>query len=541
MMQQDREWWRGAVIYQVYPRSFFDANNDGIGDLPGVTAKLDYIAGLNVDAIWLSPFFTSPMKDFGYDVADYRGVDPIFGTLDDFDELVHEAHRRNLKIMIDQVLSHTSDQHPWFVESRASQDNPKADWYVWADPRPDGSPPNNWLSVFGGSAWAWDSRRKQYYLHNFLTSQPDLNFHNPDVIEQVLSDVEFWLARGVDGFRLDAINFCFHDPQLRDNPPSKAIAEGSIGVRKENPYAYQQHLYDKTQPENLEFLRRFRQLLARYPGTTTVGEIGDDNSLKTMAEYTSGGDKLHMAYSFDLLTEQNDSAHIRKTVETIEASMTDGWPCWAVGNHDVTRVATRWQAHSTAQVKQIMALLLTLRGSVCIYQGEELGLSEAELAYEDLVDPYGINFWPEYKGRDGCRTPMAWHHGEVNAGFSQGRPWLPVYDAHIGAAVSRQEDTDDSVLKAYREFLGWRRQQPVLREGHIQFYPSPENTLLFLREHQGEQLLVALNMTETAVSLESPLSAAAVSGAPEVVNGEWDDRTIRLPAYGVGIGRVSGV
>lgn len=539
MMQQDREWWRGAVIYQVYPRSFFDANNDGIGDLPGVTAKLDYIADLNVDAIWLSPFFTSPMKDFGYDVADYRGVDPIFGTLEDFDELVQKAHERGLKIMIDQVLSHTSDQHAWFVESRASQDNPKADWYVWADPRPDGSPPNNWLSVFGGSAWAWDSRRRQYYLHNFLTSQPDLNFHNPDVIRQILSDVEFWLKRGVDGFRLDAINFCFHDPKLRDNPPSKAVAEGSIGVRKENPYAYQRHLYDKTRPENLDFLRQLRQLLDRYPGTTTVGEIGDDNSLQTMADYTGNGDKLHMAYSFDLLTEENDSTHIRKTVETIESSMVDGWPCWAVGNHDVARVASRWQAHTPAQIKQVMALLLTLRGSVCIYQGEELGLTEAELAYEDLVDPYGINFWPEYKGRDGCRTPMAWHHGEVNGGFTQGRPWLPVFDAHVNVAVSRQEEMDGSILNAYREFLAWRRQQPILREGRIRFYQSPENTLLFLREHQGERLLVALNMTDTPISLESPLAATTPIDAPDVVNGEWTETRVRLPAYGVAIGRVS--
>ena len=283
-MIKNPDWWRGAVIYQVYPRSFYDSNGDGIGDLPGVTAKLDYIASLNVDAIWLSPFFTSPMKDFGYDVSDYRNVDPIFGTLEDFDELIAEAHKRDLKIMIDQVLSHSSDQHPWFVESRANRDNPKADWYVWADPKSDGTPPNNWLSVFGGSAWAWDSRRKQYYLHNFLTSQPDLNFHNPEVQKQVLSDVKFWLDRGVDGFRLDAINFCFHDPKLRDNPASKAVAEGSIGVRKENPYAYQFHKFDKTQPENIDFLKRLRALLDQYPGTTTVGEIGDDNSLQTMAE-----------------------------------------------------------------------------------------------------------------------------------------------------------------------------------------------------------------------------------------------------------------
>tara|TARA_R100000656_G_scaffold23106_3_gene20563 strand:- start:288 stop:1901 length:1614 start_codon:yes stop_codon:yes gene_type:complete len=534
-MMKNPDWWRGAVIYQVYPRSFYDSNGDGIGDLPGVTAKLDYIASLNVDAIWLSPFFTSPMKDFGYDVSDYRGVDPIFGTIEDFDELIAEAHKCDLKIMIDQVLSHSSDQHRWFTESRASRDNPKADWYVWADPNADGTPPNNWLSVFGGSAWAWDSRRKQYYLHNFLTSQPDLNFHCPDVVEQVLSDVKFWLDRGVDGFRLDAINFCFHDPELRDNPPSNAVAEGSIGVRKENPYAYQFHKYDKTRPENLAFLQRLRALLDQYPGTTTVGEIGDDNSLQTMAEYTSGGDKLHMAYSFDLLTEQHGADFFHKTVDSIEKKLTDGWPCWAIGNHDVSRVATRWQAGSPEQLKAYMAMLLTLRGSVCIYQGEELGLTEAELEYKDLVDPYGINFWPEYKGRDGCRTPMVWHNKEANGGFSDARPWLPVYDEHYGAAVAVQHEQENSILQAYRTFLGWRAQQPVLLKGDIEFLDSPENTLVYTRTYEGATFLVALNLTDQQVRITAPAAGQRVSGAPDFVGGSWNDRELELQPWGVEI------
>jgi len=534
-MMKNPDWWRGAVIYQVYPRSFYDSNGDGIGDLPGVTAKLDYIASLNVDAIWLSPFFTSPMKDFGYDVSDYRGVDPIFGTIEDFDELIAEAHKRDLKIMIDQVLSHSSDQHRWFAESRASRDNPKADWYVWADPQADGTPPNNWLSVFGGSAWAWDSRRKQYYLHNFLASQPDLNFHCPDVVEQVLSDVKFWLDRGVDGFRLDAINFCFHDPQLRDNPPSNAVAEGSIGVRKENPYAYQFHKYDKTRPENLAFLQRLRALLDQYPGTTTVGEIGDDNSLQTMAEYTSGGDKLHMAYSFDLLTEQHGADFFQKTVDSIEKKLTDGWPCWAIGNHDVSRVATRWQARTPQQLKAYMAMLLTLRGSVCIYQGEELGLTEAELEYKDLVDPYGINFWPEYKGRDGCRTPMVWDNKEANGGFSNARPWLPVYDDHYNAAVAVQHGQDNSILQAYRTFLGWRAQQPVLLKGDIDFLDSPENTLVYTRTYEGTTLLVALNLTDNPVRITAPAAGQSVSGTPDFVGGSWHDNELELQPWGVEI------
>ncbi|MDX1598941.1 MAG: alpha-glucosidase family protein [Marinobacter sp.] len=534
-MIRNPDWWRGAVIYQVYPRSFYDSNGDGIGDLPGVTAKLDYIASLNVDGIWLSPFFTSPMKDFGYDVADYRDVDPIFGTLEDFDTLIAEAHKRGLKIMIDQVLSHSSDQHPWFVESRASRDNPKADWYVWADPKDDGTEPNNWLSVFGGPAWAWDSRRKQYYLHNFLASQPDLNFHNPEVQDQVLSDVQFWLDRGVDGFRLDAINFCFHDRKLRDNPPSVSVAEGSIGVRQENPYAYQYHKYDKTQPENLDFLRRLRALLDQYPGTTTVGEIGDDHSLQTMADYTSGGDKLHMAYSFDLLTEQHGANFFRKTINTIEDKLTDGWPCWAIGNHDVTRVTTRWNARTDQQLKAYMTMLLTLRGSVCIYQGEELGLPEAELAYEDLVDPYGINFWPEYKGRDGCRTPMLWHDQKAHGGFSDVQPWLPVYENHYSAAVALQDEDEQSVLEAYRSFLGWRRNQPVLLKGDIKFHKSPEDTLLYSRSYEGETLFIALNLSDNPVTIHLPSGCAQMAGTPDFIGGQWRGQKLQLEAWGVDI------
>ncbi|WP_336366795.1 alpha-glucosidase [Marinobacter sp. C2H3] len=537
-MNRNPDWWRGAVIYQVYPRSFFDSNGDGIGDLPGVTAKLDYIAGLNVDAVWLSPFFTSPMKDFGYDVSDYRNVDPIFGTLSDFDELIRQAHKRGLKIMIDQVLSHSSDQHPWFAESRQSRDNPKADWYVWADARDDGTPPNNWLSVFGGSAWAWDSRRRQYYLHNFLTSQPDLNFHNPAVQEQVLSDVKFWLDRGVDGFRLDAINFCFHDPKLRNNPPSAAIQEGSIGVRKENPYAYQHHKYDKTRPENLAFLKRLRALLDQYPGTTTVGEIGDDDALQTMADYTGGGDKLHMAYSFDLLTEQHGAAFFRKTVSTIEKKMTDGWPCWAIGNHDVARVATRWKARTPEALRAYMMMLLTLRGSACIYQGEELGLTEAELRFEDLVDPYGITFWPEFKGRDGCRTPMVWHHEKTHAGFSDARPWLPVHQDHYGAAVAVQQAEDTSLLSAYRTFLGWRRQQPVLLKGDIAFHKSPANTLVFTRSLDGERLTVALNLSDKPVSITMPGIGQPLADTPAFAIGHWQDKTLKLEPWGADIARL---
>ncbi len=291
--QPGADWWRGAVIYQIYPRSFMDSRGDGIGDLRGVIEKLDYIASLNVDAIWLSPFFTSPMKDFGYDISNYRDVDPMFGSLEDFDRLVEAAHARGLKVTIDQVMSHTSDQHAWFEESRQSRDNPKADWYVWADPKPDGAPPTNWQSVFGGSAWQWDTRRCQYYLHNFLASQPDLNFRTPAVVEAILEEARFWLERGVDGFRLDAVNFCTHG-ELKDNPPRQEITESFLGVRPDNPYGYQLHQYDKTQPENLVFLERLRALLDEYPGATSVGEVGDDDALGVMAAYSRGAAAAHV-------------------------------------------------------------------------------------------------------------------------------------------------------------------------------------------------------------------------------------------------------
>lgn len=540
-MTDELEWWRGAVIYQVYPRSFFDSNNDGIGDLPGVTAKMDYIASLGVDAIWLSPFFTSPMKDFGYDVSDYCDVDPIFGTLDDFDQLIESAHKHALKVMIDQVLNHSSDQHPWFVESRQNHDNDKADWYIWADAKPDGTVPNNWLSVFGGPAWRWDSRRRQYYLHNFLDSQPDLNFHNPDVVDALLNTVEFWLKRGVDGFRLDTANYYYHDTELRDNPPKKDVVEGSIGVRLDNPYAYQFHIYDKSRPENIPFLQRLRRLLDQYPNTTTVGEVGCDFSLETMAAYTQGNDKLHMCYSFDLLTHDSSMNHIRETMETIEAGLGDGWPCWSIGNHDVERVATRWgKNHDTAAKSKIyMAMLLTLRGSVCLYQGEELGLIEAELSFDQLVDPFGIAFWPEFKGRDGCRTPLPWTN-EALGGFTESaQPWLPIAEEQRPLAISEQEWNRHSVLHAYRDFLHVRRNHPELRHGEIEFLYNDETTLTFLRRFKGKCLYVAINTANQDKIFSVELSLLALTLPEAIQSGYVDGNTVVLPSYSILLASVS--
>ncbi|TCO82361.1 alpha-glucosidase [Plasticicumulans lactativorans] len=516
-------WWRGGVIYQIYPRSYQDSNGDGIGDLPGITQRLEHIAHLGADAIWLSPFFRSPMKDFGYDISDYCDVDPMFGTLDDFRTLVARAHALGLKVMIDQVYSHTSDQHPWFVESRASRANPKADWYVWADPLHDGNPPNNWLSVFGGSSWQWDTRRRQYYLHNFLTSQPDLNFHNPDVQEAVLASVKFWLDIGVDGYRLDVVNMYFHDQRLRSNP-GRGEPDGSDGaVPATNPYGWQWHQFDKSQPENLAFLQRLRALVDAYPNTTMVGEIGDDDGLARVAEYTRDGDKLHMAYCFDLLGEAHDAPFLHRVLTRFNEVVGSGWPCWAITNHDIARVATRWGgAHPPAALlRAAAALQLSLRGSSCIYQGDELGLPEAEIAFEDLQDPYGIAMWPEFKGRDGCRTPMPWDSTDPRLGFGSARPWLPAAESHRALAVDRQEADGTSLLHFYRQLLAWRRGQPALIHGDMHLLPVHDQVLAYVREHAGERVLCAFNFSGTPASYvlpagtgtPTPLDGSGVSGA----------------------------
>ncbi|WP_189467111.1 alpha-amylase family glycosyl hydrolase [Litchfieldella qijiaojingensis] len=529
-MQDSTFWWRGGVIYQIYPRSFLDANGDGIGDLPGVTEKLDYVASLGVDGIWLSPFFTSPMLDFGYDISDYRDVDPMFGTLEDFKTLLARAHALGLKVIIDQVISHTSDRHPWFQESRADHYNPKADWYVWADPEPDGTPPNNWLSIFGGSAWTFDSRRRQYYLHNFLTSQPDLNFHNPEVRAAQLDNMRFWLELGVDGFRLDTVNFYFHDQELRDNPPVPKGEAKTLGAPAANPYTWQRHIYDLSRPENLDFLKDLRALMDEFPGTTTVGEIGDDKPLERMAEYTADGDKLHMAYTFDLLNEPHSPAYIREVLERFQRLAGDAWPCWALSNHDVVRSATRWGMGEdpSAYPKVALAMLLSLRGSVCLYQGEELGLPEAEVPFERIQDPYGKVLWPEFKGRDGCRTPMPWTRG-VRGGFSSVEPWLPVEKGHLSLAVETQQDDAASMLNATRRLLAFRRAHPALFDGNLSLVDVGTQLLGFIREGHGERLLCIFNLGgETRrTRLPEPGKPLEGHGFQAALNG----KTLTLPPY----------
>ena len=486
------DWWRGAVTYQVYPRSFQDSDGDGVGDLPGITRRLPYLADLGVDAIWLSPFFKSPMKDMGYDVSDYCDVDPVFGTLADFDTLIARAHGLGLKVIIDQVLSHTSDQHPAFSESRVSRDNPKADWYVWADPLPDGSPPSNWLSVFGGSAWAWDARRKQYYLHNFLASQPDLNLHNPAVQDWLIDSMRFWLDRGVDGFRFDTVNYYFHDRKFRSNPADqrpKDVAEG-------NPYGMQIHLHDKNQPENLDWLARIRVLLDEY-GATSVGEVGDGHfAIQLMGDYTKPG-RLHQCYSFELMGWDYTPALFRDRVEAFFAGAPKGWPMWALSNHDVPRHVTRWVKPGEdrdAVAKQAASILLALEGSICLWEGEELGQTDTELALEELTDPQGIAFWPEPVGRDNTRTPMVWD-ASPNGGFTTGTPWLPVKPPQAARHVAGQIGREGAVLEHYRAMLAFRKASPALRAGRTRFLDLPDPVLAFQRGEGEGAILCLFNLS----------------------------------------------
>ena len=534
---QQQEWWQGAVIYQIYPRSFQDTNGDGVGDLPGIIRRLEYIASLGVDAIWVSPFFKSPMADYGYDIADYREVDPLFGTLADFDELLRKAHKLGLKVMIDQVLSHTSIEHAWFQASRQSRNNPYSNWFVWADPREDGGPPNNWLSIFGGIAWTWEPRRSQYYLHNFLAKQPDLNFHEPAVRQASLDNVRFWLERGVDGLRLDAINFCYHDQQLRDNPPKPAAKRAGRGFKSDNPYAYQYHYYNNTRPENLGFLNDLRTLLNQFPGTVALGEISSEDSIATMAEYTKPG-RLHMAYSFELLGPKGTAKIFRDTIQRQFNAAPGSWPCWAISNHDVERVFSRWGTDRSPRhfATQLSALLCCLRGSVSIYQGEELGLPETEVPYDKMRDPYGIAFWPNFKGRDGCRTPLAWSK-TVNGDFTEGEPWLPVSPEHLTLSVAAQEIDCHSALNGFRRVLQWRNTQPVLRGGEIGEVSAVEDVLVFHRWWGENQIVAVFNLAETPVSIElaqlAGTSTLTGHGLPE---GRVLGSTLSLPAHGVYFG-----
>ncbi len=507
MQNETIEWWRKGTIYQVYPRSFSDSSNRGWGDLNGVRERLPYLASLGVDAVWISPFFKSPMKDFGYDVEDHRCVDPMFGTNEDFDALIAEARRLNIKIMVDLVLSHVSDIHPWFKEASKSRDSEYSDCFVWADAQVDGSPPNNWRAIFGGSAWTWSPSRRQYYLHNFLKSQPDLNFHNPRVRQEALSIARYWLDKGVSGFRLDTVNFYFHDQELRSNPASDCVGDNM--AHESNPYSYQDHIYDKNRPEVSSFLAELGAVLKEYPGAVTLGEVGavKKRSWALVREYTQEN-RLSLCYNFDLLGEDFDANYLRSVIEQSSREAPDAWPCWTFSNHDVPRSASRL-AKAGARQDQVAslstALLLSLRGTPCIYQGEELGLEEAEIAYEDLKDPFGIEFWPDIPGRDGCRTPMPWTEKDPNCGFNDGKKtWLPIPDAHRSLSVEVQEPVYDSSLNRFRRLLAMRSQETALQIGDLDLLDSDGEVLAYERSFDGEAIQCYFNLSSEPKSLEVP-------------------------------------
>lgn len=490
-------WWRGAVLYQIYPRSFKDSSGDGVGDLRGIISALDYVKSLGVDGVWLSPFFRSPMDDFGYDVSDHCDVDPLFGTLSDFDALAEKARALGLKLIIDQVYSHTSDRCAWFAESRADRTNAKADWYVWADPKSDGTPPNNWQSVFGGPAWTWDSRRGQYYFHNFLTSQPDLNLHNLEVQDALLGIARFWLDRGVDGFRLDAINFGMHDPLLRDNP-----AAPTGGRKITRPFDMQRQVHSMSQPEIVGFMERLRALLDQYDARFTVAEIAGPDSLGEMKAATAGERRLNTAYGFDFLYAP------ALTVDLLRGAMSawpgeagEGWPSWAFSNHDAPRAVSRWaREQDRPQAARLYFLLLTaLRGNVFIYQGEELGLPQGVVPFERLRDPEAIANWPLTLGRDGARTPMPWDAAAPFAGFSSSEPWLPIDPRHPALAVRAQESDPTSMLAFVRRIIAVRQESAALKFGSIAFLAAPDGIAAFVRTHEGERIVCVCNLADAPI------------------------------------------
>ncbi|NLF12893.1 MAG: DUF3459 domain-containing protein [Anaerolineaceae bacterium] len=497
-MGSDHRWWQTGVIYQIYPRSFQDSTGNGVGDLQGILQRLDYLTDtLGVDAIWLSPFYPSPMADFGYDVADYTGVDPLFGDLDNLDRLLAGAHERNLRVIIDLVPNHTSDQHAWFQESRSSRDNPKRDWYTWADPRPDGSPPNNWLSVFGGPAWEWDARTGQYYLHSFLKEQPDLNWRNPEVKEAMFQVVRFWLDRGVDGFRIDVAHFILKDPELRDNPANPDL--GKIIHKSLGAYDSQLHLYDQGHPDVHSVYRELRRLLDGYDGEwprMAVGEVHIFDWLQWAAYYGQDLDELHMPFNFQLLGVPWEPAAIQAVVDNMEAALPPGaWPNYVLGNHDESRIATRL---GLPEARVAAMLLLTLRGTPTLYYGDEIGMTDVPIPPEQQQDPWGLRV--PGLGRDPSRTPMQWS-AAPHAGFSPPTTrhlWLPLPDDYQEVNVERQLDDPGSMLNLYRLMLAYRRATPALQRGsYTPLEDVPPAVYAFIRQAGEQRVLVALNLSNT--------------------------------------------
>lgn len=488
-------WWQGGTIYQVYPRSFQDSDGDGVGDLPGITARLDYLTGLGVDALWLSPIFRSPMADYGYDIADYGDVDPLFGSLDDLDRLVAAAHQRGLRVILDFVPNHSSDQHPWFIESRASRESPKRDWYIWRDAAPDGGPPNNWISDFGGSAWEWDAATEQYYLHAFLKEQPDLNWRNPDVRAAMMEVLEFWMKRGIDGFRIDVQWHMIKAEDLPDNPPNPDYREGMGEMHR----VLQLHSTD--QPEVHEIAAEMRALADRHGDRVLIGEIY--LPIHRLMHYYGTADVpgVHLPFNFQLIDAPWDARTLETIIADYEAALPEGgWPNWVLGNHDRPRIADRV---GEAQARVAAMLLLTLRGTPTLYYGDELGIGPVAIPADRVRDPRELREPGIGLGRDPVRTPMAWD-GSANAGFSDAEPWLPLHADWADRNVAAQDSELGSMLTLHRRLLALRRQSRALSSGAIRLLPAEGDLLAYERDDGEERMLILLNFGGQAQQFELP-------------------------------------
>ncbi len=479
-------WWQYGIIYQIYPRSFQDSNDDGVGDLQGIISRLDYLKWLGVNAIWISPVYPSPMADFGYDISDYENIHPLFGTLGDLDRLVNEAHARRMKLILDFVPNHTSDQHPWFIESRSSRDNPKRDWYLWRDAAEDGGPPNNWLAAFGGTAWEWDDYTQQYYYHAFLKEQPDLNWRNPEVQRAMMKVMRFWLDRGIDGFRVDVMWHMIKDSAFKDNPPNP-------NYRDHMP-TYDQVLpvHSTDQPEVHDIVRKMRHLLDEYDERMMIAEIYLPIQ-KLVSYYGAEKKEAHLPFNFQLLTLPWDARAISLAItEYYQAIPKWGWPNWVLGNHDQPRVASRIGAE---QARVAAMLLLTLKGTPTIYYGEELGMKDVAIPFEEVCDPQGLNMPDKNLSRDPARTPMQWN-GETYAGFSKTRPWLRVARDYARVNTAVQKDDSRSMLTLYRKLITLRQSAPALSVGDYVPAFSDTQVLAYERRHNGSKAyLIVLNLS----------------------------------------------
>jgi len=519
---EEGPWWRTGVLYQVYPRSFADSDGDGTGDLNGIIDRLDHLQWLGVDGIWLSPVTCSPNADWGYDVSDYRAIQPDLGSSDDIDRLIAEAAARGIRVLMDLVPNHTSDQHPWFLDARSDRDAPYRSWYVWADPKADGSQPNNWVSSFGGPAWTLDDTTGQYYLHNHLDEQPDLNWWNEDVREEFDGILTYWLDRGVAGFRIDVCNIIVKDALLRDNPPATDTDPLDMQLFGQRP------VYSGNRPEVHDVIRRWRRLIGDYPGGVLVGETPVEPVESLAAYYGNGQDQLHLAFNFPFISAPLEEPAMRAIVEATELALPDGaWPAWTGSNHDMSRFATRWAGDDPTRVRAALLILLCLRGTPVLYQGDEIGLGDVEVAQEDLRDPLGVRYWPAYAGRDGMRTPLPWKNAP-GGGFTEPgvRPWLPFGDL-AACNVEDQRGDPDSGLHLARDLIALRRRTPDLSSGPYRSLESTPGTWAWSR---GRRTLVAVNLTDGSGSVER-VAGSVLVGTARHRDGESVAGTLRLDPW----------